>query len=137
MYSHPPDKLTTKCGLSSISFLLNLDDIPPKWEHRVALYCTFLINYKRLNSSTIKSYVSAIKYKVVTDGYDWQDRLVLLTALTKSCKMQNDVVQYRFPPYKFGLLELILCGIENDDKESNYTKLMFKTFPAFDVLWTT
>ena len=85
--------------------------MPKSWEHRLSLYCTYLIEVKRRQSSTIKTYASAIKFILKTDGYEWNDGLVLLNTLTKSCKLKNDKLKVRLPIQK-GLLELILFRIQ-------------------------
>ena len=41
-------------------------------------------------SSTIHSYVSAIKGILKADKYPWNDNLMLLDSLTKAGKLQND-----------------------------------------------
>ena len=41
-------------------FLVRLDNIPHDWEAKTALYCGYLVK-KGAQSSTIKSYISAIK----------------------------------------------------------------------------
>ena len=63
-----------------------------------------------LQSSTIKSYISAIKRILLDDGYQWEYNKMLLTAITKACKLKNDRVQVRLP-IGFGLLELILFEV--------------------------
>ena len=87
-------------------FLIRLDRKPNTWEERTALFCTFLIE-KGHQSSTIKSYVSAIKTTLKLDSYIWNDKQVLLEALIKACKLKNDHVSCRFP-IKLGLLEMLL-----------------------------
>ena len=79
-------------------FVIKLDNIPNSWEERTSLYCTFLTEIGT-QSSTLKSYVSAIKYKVKTDDpkYNWEDDLVMLSALTRACKLKNDRITTRLP----------------------------------------
>ena len=87
-------------------FLIRLDIKPKSWEERTALYCTYLIE-QGTQSSTVKSYVSAIKTTLKYDRYIWDQNGVLLEALIKACKLKNDRVMYRFP-IKVGLLEVLL-----------------------------
>ena len=54
------------------------------WEDSTTLFIGYLIK-KGIQSGTIKSYVSAIKKTLVTDGYDWDDKLVLVRSLVKAC----------------------------------------------------
>ena len=48
---------------------------------------------------------------MITDGYDWNDKAILLVSLTRACKLQNDRVKTRLP-IGIGLLELILFEIK-------------------------
>ena len=63
-----------------------------------------------VQSSTLKSYFSAIKHILKLDGYLWNDNKVLLSALVRSCKLENDMVKTRLPIRK-GLLEMLLFEI--------------------------
>ena len=78
---------------------------------KTSLYCTFLIHYTGVQSSTIKSYVSGIKAKLKGDGYEWDDKLVWLSALTKACKIKNDVIINRLP-IRLSLLHQLLFEIK-------------------------
>ena len=94
-------------------FIIKLDNIPSAWEERTSLYCAFLTEYSTIQSRTLKSYVSAIKYKVTSDygNYKWNDGLVHLSSLTKACKIKNDEIRCRLPiSNKF--LECILFQLE-------------------------
>ena len=83
-------------------FLLKLDRIPETWEERVSLYCTFLVSKGEIQSSMLKSYVSGIKTKLKIDGYKWDDDLIYFNALTRACKIKNDIQITRLPiSYKF------------------------------------
>ena len=72
------------------NFLMRLDRRPEIWEDRTALFCTHLVHDRGVQSSTLKSYISAIKCILKDDGYGWNDNKVLLSALIKSCKLVND-----------------------------------------------
>ena len=78
-------------------FLIELDHMPPTWEEKTSLYCTYLIKIVGVQSSTIKSYISAIKYKLRTDGYQWNDQLGLFSSLVHACRNSNDLVSNRLP----------------------------------------
>ena len=105
--------------------MIKLDIIPEKWEEKVQLYCTYLTHNVGLQSSTIKSYVSAIKHTLVLDGYDWNDRLLLLSTFVKSCKLHNDHVLVRFP-IQIGLLELLLLQLEELYQTQGYLEALYK-----------
>ena len=73
-------------------FVIDLDRKPDLWEDRATLFIGYLID-RGMQSTTVKSYVSAIKKTLVMDGYDWNDKLVLVRSLAQSCKIVNDTVQ--------------------------------------------
>ena len=85
-------------------FVLSLDKMPDSWEARATLFIAYLIDQGK-QSASIKSYVSAIKKLLVSDGYKWKDEEVLLNSLTKACRMINDRVRTRLPIH-CGLFEL-------------------------------
>ena len=53
--------------------MINLDVKPTSWEDRVTLFIGYKID-QGINSSTVKSYVSAIKKMLTDDGYPWDDK---------------------------------------------------------------
>ena len=107
-------------------FIIKLDYIPKKWEHKVAVYIGYLVDYKHLQSSTIKSYVSAIKSTLVNDGYPWDDKILLLSSITKGCKMKNDVLHTRLP-IQHNLLNIILSHLEIKFRCQVYLECLYKT----------
>ena len=80
------------------------------WEEKTALFGAYLID-RGIQSSTLKSYFSAIKHVLKQDGYMWDDNKAILSSLIKSCKLENDRLKIRLPVQK-GLLELLLFEIE-------------------------
>ena len=70
-------------------FVINLDIKPQSWEDRVTLFVGYKIS-QGMQSSTVKSYVSAIKKLLIDDGYHWDDRKVVVGSLTKACKIINE-----------------------------------------------
>ena len=106
-------------------FIVCLDVKPSSWERRVALFCAYLVD-RGNKSTTIKSYVSAIKCILkLTDKYVWNDSLLLLNSLTKTCRLINDKLYQRLP-IKKGLLELLLFELERIFKDSEYNEILFK-----------
>ena len=103
-------------------FTLKPDRKMTSWEESTSLYCTYLIN-KGAQSATIKSYVSAIKTKLRTDGYHWNEETFMFNALTRACKIKNDVVQDRRPIRK----NLLTCILYQTDEtiQEKYVKIMF------------
>ena len=86
--------------------------MPDSWEERLILYVGFLIDQKR-QSSTIKSYVSAIRAILMEAGHTLSEDTYLLKSLTKACKLINDEIKLRFPIRK-GMMELLLNQIDVD-----------------------
>ena len=114
-------------------FVLKLDHIPRRWEERLSLYCLYLIEIVGLQSSTIKTYVSAIKDTLVTDGYQWQDNLLLLRTLTSACRTQNDIFRTRLPIQK-GLLDMILFEVERKYEHDSCQPFLKVLYQAIFVL---
>ena len=96
-------------------FLIQLNKRPDSWEQRVALYCSYLCD-QGAQSATLKSYISAIKYILKKDGYDWDESKILFSSITNACRLVNDKVKIRLP-IKGKLLELILYEIERGFKQ--------------------
>ena len=105
-------------------FLIRLDRKPEFWEDRVVLFCTYLVDKGR-QSSTIRSYISAIKSILKTDGYQWNEARVQLTALINACKIVNDTVKTRFP-ISYRLLELILFEVDSIYPLQPYLSKLYK-----------
>ena len=106
-------------------FLLKLDFRPRSWEQRVSLYGAYLVN-RGIQSSTLKSYVSAIKCVLCLDDYQWDDSSVLLHTLTRACKVTNDTIHTRLP-VQIGLLEIILFKCERLFNNQWYCEILYKT----------
>ena len=77
-------------------FFIRLDRKPETWEDRLTLHVGYLISNKR-KSSTINSYISAIKAVLMDDGQQLNEDRFLLNALTSACKLKNDKVKTRLP----------------------------------------
>ena len=110
------------------NFIIRLDRKPVSWEDGASLFGAHLVEVKKLQSQTVRSYISAIKGILVDDGYNWDDNKVLLSTLTKACKLINDQVRTRLPIQK-GLLEVILFEIQRDFRKNNqhYLEILYKT----------
>ena len=92
-------------------FLIRLDYMPESWESRTAMFSAHLIEDHRIQSSTLKSYISAIKFTLKNDNYKWKDNEVWLSALTRSCKKVNDRMHMRLP-IQFNLFKLLLFEVQ-------------------------
>ena len=104
-------------------FLLSLDKMPKNWEARTVLFIGYLIE-KGMQSTTVKSYVSAIKRTLLNDKYKWQDEAVQMNLLTQACKLKNDVVHIRLQIH-CSLLELILFEVKRIYKDQVYLQSLY------------
>ena len=109
------------------NFVISLDVRPDSWEARTTLYIAHLIDQGK-QSASIKSYVSAIKKLLIIDGYKWQDNEVLLTSLTRACRLINDKVHHRLPIY-CSFLEMLLFEVERSfgPKSQYYLEILYKS----------
>ena len=87
-------------------FLMHLDKKPKSWERRIVLYVEYLIDQK-CKSTTINSYISAIKAVLRDDGRKINEDRFLLNALVKACKLKVDRVKVKYLIHKGILLILI------------------------------
>ena len=109
-------------------FVIKLDVKPNTWEDRVTLFIAYKIQ-EGAKSTTVKSYVSAIKRILVDDGYPWDDQRVLLGSLTKACKIVNDRVHTRLP-IQCGLLEVILFEVQRKFSDQFYLQILYQALFA-------
>ena len=102
--------------------------MPRTWEDRTTLFIGYKIDNDGLQSSSVRSYVSAIKRILMDDGYPWDDQKILLGSLTKACKLVNDRVMTRLPIH-CNLLELILFKVKRIFNKDNqvYLQVMYCT----------
>ena len=101
-------------------FLLRLDRKPKFLECRVTLFLMHLID-DGAQSSMIRSYLLAIKSILKADKYKRNDDLVLVTSLTRACKLINDRVMSRLPIQR-GLLDVLLHEISRNFKDQFYLR---------------
>ena len=87
-------------------FLIELNGKIDSWEERTAIFGAYLID-SGVQSSTLKSYFSAIKFTLKMDGYKWDNDKAKLSCLARGCKIINDKLKIRLPIRK-NLLEMIL-----------------------------
>ena len=108
------------------NFLVKLDSIPEFWEERVAIFCAYLVEYKNIKSTTQQSYISAIKHTLKCDRYKWNEEMVWLNSLIRSCKKVNDTVYTRFPIH-FKLLEMILFEVNRIYDTQPFLTIMYQS----------
>lgn len=75
-------------------FLLCFDDLPTTWEEKLVLYASFLADIGNA-SSTVASYMSAIRYVLRQDDVVLNDNSCKLASIIRACKLHNDVVSVR------------------------------------------
>ena len=109
-------------------FIIKLDTRDNlSWEEKTALFGAYLVD-SGVQSSTLKSYFTAIKHVLRQDGYEWNDRKALLSSLVKGCKIENDQLKVRLPIQK-GLLEMLLFELGrfyNEKASQPYLEQMYK-----------
>ena len=94
-----------------MGFFLRLDVKPLNWEDRLALFVGYLIQSGK-QSSTIRSYISAIRAVLKIEGIDINDDVYLLGALTRACKLKNDRIRVRLP-LKRSLLNVLIGKLDD------------------------
>ena len=73
--------------------------------------------------------MSAIKSVLIDDGYPWEDNRILLTALTKACKLKNDCVTSRLP-IQSKLLDMILFEVQRHFDTQPFLSCLYKSILA-------
>ena len=106
-------------------FLIKLDAMPKDWEDRASLFVAHLIEEKAMQSSTVKLYISAIKKILIMDNYHWDNNRILVSALTKACRLINDRIRTRLP-VQCGMLEMMLFEIERQFASQPYLEILYK-----------
>ena len=110
-------------------FLIRIDHKPKYWEDRVALFVAYLAQSHR-KSTTVRSYISAIKSILRDDGYVWDDNKAQLNVLTRGCKLINDKVKTRLP-IQIRLLDLMIFETERMYSSQMYLMRLYKAMLVF------
>ena len=76
-----------------------MDNKPKNWEDRLTLFVGYLVQCKK-KSTTIKSYISAIKAVLAAEKIKISEDAYLISFLTKVCRITNDKIRTRLPIYK-------------------------------------
>ena len=105
-------------------FFVRLDSKPDNWEDRIILFVGYLIELKR-KSTTILSYISAIKKVLRDDGVILSEDRFLINSLTKACRLTNDMVKTRLPLQR-KLLELIMQTLDDHLQGQPYLLSLYK-----------
>ena len=91
-------------------FFIRLDAKPCDWEDHLILFTGFLVENK-LKSSTIKSYISAIRSVLADLKEPISENNYLLKSLTRACCLRNDVIVTKLPVTK-DVLRLLLISLQ-------------------------
>ena len=106
-------------------FFIHLDRKPKSWSKRLILFIGYLIQNKR-QSSTVKSYISAIKTVLKDNNIILNEDQYLITSLTKACRLVNDQVKTRLPVQKLMLEVMIRHLIDYyDNKGQTYLRILY------------
>ena len=105
-------------------FIVSLDRKPDTWEDRLTLFVEFLINEGR-KSTTIRSYISAVKAVLQDIDIELNENRFLLSSLTRACKLINDNVRTRLPIYK-ALLAVILKETNTLFGDQPYLRVLYR-----------
>ena len=81
-------------------FFIRLDDKPDMWEDRLILFIGYLIEECKLQSSTIKTYILAIKGVLAENKIELNLDRFLINSLTRACRIRNDSLIARIPIQK-------------------------------------
>ena len=105
------------------SFIVKLDVKPQTWEDRVSLYVGYLISTNK-QSSTVRSYVSAIKTVLQANRIKINENKYMLSSLTRACRLVNDKVRTREPLHK-SLLQALLKQVKVTYDQQQYLKILY------------
>ena len=106
-------------------FYLRLDIKLKTWEDRLTLFVGYMADQKK-QSSTIRSYISAIKAKLKEVGIQLKENQYLLTSITKACKYKNHKAGIRLSIHKEMLKEIILQVAGIFPSEQPYLECLYK-----------
>ena len=129
-FSAQSHRSTTKKNYLSVwsmfsQFYLCLDRKPSSWEDRLLLFVGFLIQNKK-KSTTIRSYISAIRamlkeVKVILNEDDY-----MIKALTRACKLTVDRVNARLPIHK-AMLHVLIKKIKIEFHLQPYLCILYQS----------
>ena len=108
-------------------FFIQLDVKPESWEDRVTLFVGYLIDTKHAKSTTVQSYVSAIRSVLMEDGIMLNENKFLLSSLTRACRFINDKVKTRLPIHK-DMVAVLVRQVEATymDSDQLYLAALYK-----------
>ena len=108
------------------NFVMKLDQKPKFWEDRASLFGAAL-GEKGIQSSTLKSYMSVIKWTLINDNYPWDDDRVTLNTLMHACRVINDRVNTRLLIHS-QLLDLLIFEVQRRFTNQPFLETMYRTW---------
>ena len=109
-------------------FFIRLDDKLMNWEDRIVLFTGFLIENK-LKSTTVRSYLSAIRAILWDCEITLNEDTCLLNALTRACKIKNDRLLTKLPMGK-NMLKIVLTQNKVAHNTQVYLRCLFAAIHA-------
>ena len=106
------------------AFILRLDKKPSDWESRLTLFVAFLVHNNR-QSSTVESYISAIKAVLKSSNIAIREDKYLLCSLTRACHLQNDCIKTRLPIQR-SMLGVLIRQIDTHFGSQPFLCCLFK-----------
>ena len=105
-------------------FFVWLDKKPHTWEERLVLYVGFLIQNEK-KSTTVNSYISAIKTVLISHGIKISEDRSLFNALTKACKLKNDSISLKLLVHK-EIIRAIIQKLDQYFAHQPYLNITYK-----------
>lgn len=109
-------------------FVNELTRKPEKWEDRIHLYATYLMETGS-HSKTLGSYMSAIKSVLTAEGHELQLNSAAIASIIKECKYKNDEVVQRLP-INHNMLITLLNGVGSYFDKQPYLCTLYKAMFA-------
>ena len=110
------------------TFLIKLDHKPRNWEDRLTLFVGYLVETEK-KSSTVKSYISAIKAILQGNRIEITADQFSLAALVRACRLKSNQLMTRMPIQK-GLVKLILNKLDEIYALQPYLLVLYKAMIA-------
>ena len=103
------------------NFIIRLDCKPKSWEDRLTLFVGHLVQSQR-KSTTVKSTIRAVLQEV---NVELQEDRFLITALTKACRLRNDVINVKLPIQK-AMLAVLLKKLQETYSTQPYLRDIYR-----------
>ena len=113
-------------------FVISLNRKPNNWEDRLVLFIAKCVSNGRA-SAIIRSYASAVKAVLRTEGVFLDSYIYKLKVLAKVCRLSNDRLKIRLP-IKKGLFGLILDKVEILFETQPYLTKLYKAIFASVIM---